>query len=125
MNTEEKDRLTRKLLGMLHNPWFLNPKNTLINSCVRDVKKEIPQYPEFLWVGGCKDISSKKLYKIGSATILEDLFGSLGYLPRQILLEDGRGMDSSIGKPFDELLKSVKNGQKFSIDMFKPYEQLA
>ena len=108
MNDEEKARLTEELLGMVRNPWFVDSHSSYVACLMREVKGEIPHHPAFVQAGGDNHTSSKKLYKIGSAIIMEDSCGHLGYLPRQILLEDGRGMDCSSGKPFDELMKSVK-----------------
>ena len=120
MTNEEKERLTDELRQMLYDPWSSEPKETLIGKLIEDESK-IPHYPDCVWVGGDSTVESKKLYKIGTAIIMEDSFKYLGYLPRQILLEDGRCMDSSSGKPFDELLEAVRNGDNVSIDIFKPY----
>lgn len=115
MTSEEMKRLTEEILEIVHNPWFFDTENSYVASLMREVKGEIPHYPKFLMAGGDAHISPKKLYKIGSAVIMEDDFKHLGYLPRQILLEDGRGMDSSSGKPFDELLESVKAGSSLNV----------
>lgn len=112
MTSEETERLKEELRARYC--WFSNPQAAYISCLVRETKGEIPHYPEFIWAGGNSYTSSKKLYRLRTAIVMEDSVQSL-YFPRQILLEDGRGMDCSSGQPFGDLLESVKSGSSLNV----------
>ena len=109
LSKQEFALLLEELRETLNNPWMMEPDGSCIATLLRMAKRknlDIPEYPKYLSIGGDQWTSSKGLSKLGTAAfIMWDSF-STGFKPRQILLEDGRGMCSS-SKGFKELCQSL------------------
>lgn len=109
VNQTEKDLLAKELREMLDNPWSQDPEGMYISALLREARqknRDIPQYPDYIYIGGDKYTSTKGLSRLGGAFLMWDDFGSHGFKVRQVLLEDGRGQDCSSGG-FTELLDSL------------------
>jgi hypothetical protein len=110
MTLSKQDFLIRlkELRESLNDPWMMEPDSSYIASLLREARRknlDIPEYPKYLSIGGDRWTDSKGLSKLGTAFIMWDNFFT-GFKPRQILLEDGRGMSSS-SKGFKELCQSL------------------
>lgn len=108
LSKQEFALLLEELREKLNNHWMMEPDSSYIATLLRMAKREsldIPEYPKYLSIGGDRWTDSKGLSKLGTAFIMWDSFFT-GFKPRQILLEDGRGMCSS-SKGFKELCQSL------------------